>query len=88
MDIVERLRLGTKFDTADKHEAADEIEKLRQQRDELQKDAERYRWLRDQKVTDDIGIAMKNECINGMLSNAENIDSYIDAAIAKCKEES
>lgn len=49
--------------------------------DALTKDAERYRWLRDQTATDDIGIAMKTSCINGMLSNAENIDNYIDAAM-------
>lgn len=29
-------------------ELTEEVEKLEQQRDELQRDAERYRWLRDQ----------------------------------------
>lgn len=49
------------------------------------RDAERYRWLRDQTTDDGIAIVMKNKCINDSISYAENINKHIDAAIAQQK---
>lgn len=49
----------------------------------LRMDAERYRWLRDQKNDDGIVIAMKNKHIDDLLPYAVNIDRYIDAALAE-----
>lgn len=46
----------------------------------LRMDAERYRWLRDQKNDDGIVIAMKNKHIDDLLPYSVNIDRYIDAA--------
>ena len=47
------------------------------------KDAERYRWLRDQTETDGIAIVMKNKHIDDSQSYADNIDRFIDAAITQ-----
>lgn len=49
------------------------------------RDAERYRWLRDQTTDDGIAIVMKNKCINDSISYAENINKHLDAAIAQQK---
>ncbi|MNQ98752.1 hypothetical protein D3C85_1144570 [compost metagenome] len=46
------------------------------------KDAARYRWLRDQEQTDAIAIVMKNKHFDDSRTFAENIDRFIDAAIA------
>lgn len=46
------------------------------------RDAERYRWLRDQEQTDAIAIVMKNKHFDDSRTCAENIDQFIDAAIA------
>lgn len=46
------------------------------------RDAERYRWLRDQTETDGIAIVMKNKHFDESRSCAENIDKFIDAALA------
>lgn len=46
-------------------------------------DAARYRWLRDQEVTNGIAVVMKNKHIDDSLSCAENIDRFIDAARAQ-----
>lgn len=45
-------------------------------------DAKRYRWLRDQTETDGIAIVMKNKHFDGSRTCAENIDEFIDAALA------
>lgn len=45
-------------------------------------DAARYRWLRDQTETDGIAIVMKNKHFDGSRTCAENIDEFIDAALA------
>ncbi|KDC15255.1 hypothetical protein L504_2128 [Bordetella bronchiseptica F2] len=46
------------------------------------RDAERYRWLRDQEQTDAIAIVMKNKHFDDSRTCAENIDRFIDTAIA------
>ncbi|WP_035200083.1 hypothetical protein [Achromobacter xylosoxidans] len=45
-------------------------------------DAVRYRWVRDQTETDGIAIVMKNKHFDESRSCAENIDKFIDAALA------
>lgn len=45
-------------------------------------DAARYRWVRDQTETDGIAIVMKNKHFDESRSCAENIDKFIDAALA------
>lgn len=55
---------------------------------DVARDAERYRWLRDQTTDDGIAIVMKNKCINDSISYAENINKHIDAAIAQQKGQS
>ncbi len=47
-DIVQRLRDKNRGWHPDQADAADEIERLRAQVAELEKDAKRYRWLRNQ----------------------------------------
>jgi hypothetical protein len=49
-------------------------------------DAARYRWLRDQDATDGIAIVMKNKHFKDGLSCAENIDSFIDAALSASQQ--
>ena len=66
-------------------EVIDYIRELEAEVEALKKDAGRYRWLRDQATDDGIAVVMKNKYINAALSNAENIDSYIDAAMQKEK---
>lgn len=46
-DIVQRLRDKNRGWHPDQADAADEIERLRAQVAELEKDAKRYQWLRD-----------------------------------------
>lgn len=48
---------------------------------ELSKDAERYRWLRDDTMADDIYEAME---VLG-IGNAAGLDAAIDAAMAAAK---
>ncbi|RSE85539.1 hypothetical protein [Achromobacter denitrificans] len=45
-------------------------------------DAQRYRWLRDQTETDGIAIVMKDMHFDESRTCAENIDKFIDAALA------
>lgn len=45
-------------------------------------DAKRYRWLRDQTETDGIAIVMKDKHFDESRTCAENIDKFIDAALA------
>lgn len=45
-------------------------------------DAKRYRWLRDQTETDGIAIVMKDKHFDESHTCAENIDKFIDAALA------
>lgn len=45
-------------------------------------DAQRYRWLRDQEQTDAIAIVMKNKHFDDSRTCADNIDQFIDTAIA------
>lgn len=51
------------------------------------KDAARYRWLRDQEQTDAIAIIMKNKHIDDSRTCAENIDQFIDAALAASQQQ-
>jgi len=59
---------------------AHELAQARAECERLRMDAERYRWLRDQKNDDGIVIAMKNKHIDDLLPYSVNIDRYIDAA--------
>ena len=60
--------------------AAAELRRLHTENAALRADAERYRWLRDQREDDGIAVVMKNKHIKDGLSCAENINNYIDAA--------
>ncbi|MFU1939412.1 hypothetical protein ACLQ8Z_06220 [Bordetella hinzii] len=51
------------------------------------RDAERYRWLRDQTETDGIAIVMKDKHFDESSTCAENIDKFIDAAIDAARKE-
>ena|SRR6185312_7272824 len=48
---------------------------------EIARDAARYRWLRDQCSDDGCVIVMKSKHVNPALTNEQNIDAYIDAAL-------
>ena len=75
-DALERMSLSTKWDK----QAAAELRRLHAENAALRADAERYRWLRDQREDDGIAVVMKNKHIKDGLSCAENINNYIDAA--------
>ncbi len=88
-DIVERLRrLYVQNGTNYVQEAADEIERLRAERDELRRqlaeaeqDARRYRYLRDQQAgeVDDYGtVGIKFRCD---FEHYRDLDASIDAAM-------
>lgn len=83
-DVLQRLRGYNPPDrtideqrqmSIDIHEAADEIERLRAQVAELEKDAKRYRWLRD-------GCCDKDTAASRIAQNEYGMhwDAAIDAA--------
>lgn len=47
----------------------------------LRRDAERYRWLRDQETHAGCVIVMQNRYFKPGISNAENIDKFVDEAM-------
>lgn len=83
-----------KISVAELDELMNQLAELKQQRDELQRDAERYRWLRDyQGYSYGMGSDTPAECgiaFEWVQSRPEEstmtIDAAIDAAIAKAKE--
>ena len=62
-------------------EAADAIRDLRAERDALAKDAERYRWLRDGRVSHRISVFDASVKEYALLVEDE-VDAAIDAALA------
>lgn len=74
-DIVQRLRDKNRGWHPDQADAADEIERLRAQVAELEKDAKRYRWLRD-------GCCDKDTAASRIAQNEYGMhwDAAIDAA--------
>jgi hypothetical protein len=81
-DLIERLEMMRWFLTdprprATVDDAITEIKKLTAERDLLEKDAQRYRWLRD---SGDAGcIAPHTYWERGC--SGETLDEYIDAAL-------
>ncbi len=74
-DIVQRLRDKNRGWHPDQADAADEIERLRAQVAELEKDAKRYQWLRD-------GCCDKDTAASRIAQNEYGMhwDAAIDAA--------
>ena len=77
-DIVEALRERA-FQGRYNIEAADEIERLRDELDACQKDAERYRWLRHGDNYKHMFSYSGND--DAVLFRNEELDAAIDAAM-------
>jgi hypothetical protein len=97
-DLVERLRTvessGTRQPTTnwyrnpDGVEAADEIERLRAERDRLAKDAERYRWLRHGILVTEIPDIATMRASSLPIDDDEEVYSWeVDAAIDAAMQE-
>lgn len=86
-DLVKRLHALSRYAHDDRSigdEAADEIERLTAERDALQADAARYRWLRDMDEDPICSLAaMWTDCNGSALSISKRVDAAVDAARGK-----
>jgi hypothetical protein len=77
-EMVERLREDLCANPLDAIDAADMLAELQEEVERLRKDAERYRFLRDDKSP------LGWQSFNG--TTAEKIDALLDAAIDAARE--
>ena len=86
-DLVQRLHSLSHHEHDDLsigNEAADAIERLTAERDALQADAARYRWLRDMDEDPICSLAaMWTDCKGSALSISKRVDAAVDAARGK-----